>query len=175
VTGRSTESIPPRTSSSRGRRGCAVPTSPGSRPRATDLAPADARDIADAIIKTFDFFPTSFTGGRTINHAAAVAARHVVEHIQYHRIRDAWRADVAAAFLDRWQAKITQEQATEDAATRASQAPKPRAAGGKLKAARIEPGRGTTALAALLANWPAVTAEFNRVFLLLAPAAPSIP
>ena len=153
----------------------AVETALAAHTAKVNLAPADARDIANAIIKTFDFFPTSFTAGRTTNHAAAVAARHVVEHIQYHRIRDAWRADVAAAFLDRWQAKITQEQATEDAATHASQAPKPRAAKGKLKAAKIEPGRGTTALAALLANWPAVTAEFDRVFLLLAAAAPSIP
>ncbi|MFI1709078.1 DUF4157 domain-containing protein [Streptomyces griseoruber] len=72
-----------------------------------NLNDKQARAIADKIILTFDFFPESLTAGRTREHAAALAARHVVEHFQYHsEIKPAWRPKIADKFKGSWKRKI---------------------------------------------------------------------
>jgi hypothetical protein len=68
-----------------------------------DLTGPEAVAIADAMLVTFDFAPPSITKARTLTHAGAVGARHVVEHFKLHPgIRPEWHAAVAAAFLIRW-------------------------------------------------------------------------
>jgi hypothetical protein len=103
------------------------------------ISKGSANDISDTIIMTFDFFPPSFTKIRTITHAAAVAARHLVEHFQYHpTIRPAWYEDVKNAFLRSWKAKVIIE----------------------IK----DTNRDTSALRELLGNWPRVESEFNQFY-----------
>lgn len=138
---------------------------------AANLAKAEARDISDAIISTFDFFPPSLTAARTLEDAAAAAARHVVEHFQYHpKIQPGWRDAIAAQFLLSWKDKIGTEKAAEDAKTKgASKAVGKSGKSGKppKKAKIAASGRDTSGLKELLRNWTAVKTEYNRVYTLL--------
>jgi hypothetical protein len=134
------------------------------------LTKNEARGISDAIIATFDFFPPSLTASRTIEDAAAAAARHVVEHFQYHtEIQPAWRDRIAEQFLLSWKVKIQAEKTAEDAVTRAaSKSVGPRKGNQPAKKVKLAmPGRDTTGLNGLLSNWAAVKTEYNRVYPLL--------
>lgn len=130
----------------------------------------EARTIAKGIIKTFDFFPPSFTAKRTVKHAAAVAARHLIEHFEYHAdIRPAWRARIKTEFLDLWQDKIVEEINYEDTLSdqyRQAQTQKK----SPKKKIKLSPGRDTTALHYLNDNWGQVSADFNEMYTQLSPS-----
>lgn len=135
-----------------------------------NLANNEAKEISDAIILTFDFFPPSFTQSRTYEHAAAVAARHVVEHFQYHEsILPAWRDTIASQFLVSWQEKITRERALEKKITKRAKEGKQRKKRkvGTTGTSKVVYGRKTAALKFMLDNWNLVTQEFNRTYNLL--------
>jgi hypothetical protein len=126
------------------------------------LSGPEARQIADAMIKTFDFFPASLTNARTLEHAAGVAARHVVEHFQYHpSIQPAWRDSIRDQFLAAWRVAL---QAAIAAETRKTQQATAYAASKKRKKSAPKPGRPTAALTALNIQWAAVRTEYLRVY-----------
>lgn len=136
-----------------------------------DLTNTEAKDIAKGIAVTFDFFPPSFTLQRTINHAAAVAARHLVEHFQYHPdIKPAWRNKIKAQFLVVWAEKIAEEKAIEDDKAAAAEKKRKEPKSRQKKVQKVDDGRPTDALNDLQTNWNAVKAEFGRVYDLLAVA-----
>jgi hypothetical protein len=143
------------------------------------LSNSEADSIAKPILKTFDFFPAKLNSKRTSSHAAGVAARHLVEHFEYHPdIKAAWRAKVKERFLVLWKAKVTQERTVEDDqherylesleedVPRSKKEPKKK----KAKQDHVPDGRETAALDELLSNWDAVVDEFNRLYLVLAAA-----
>jgi hypothetical protein len=141
------------------------------------LSDPEAESIAKPILKTFDFFPASLTAKRTASHAAGVAARHLIEHFEYHReIKPAWRAKVKEQFLVLWKAKVTKERDDEDAqhqrhedslnVPRAKKAPSKK----KTKVVHVPDGRDTTALDELLGDWDDLVDEFNRLYDILAVA-----
>lgn len=135
-----------------------------------NLANNEAKEISDAIILTFDFFPPRFTQSRTYQHAAAVAARHVVEHFQYHEsILPAWRDTIASQFLVSWQEKIKRERRWERERTKDAKAGKgsKRRKVGTAGTSKVVSGRKTQALKFMLDNWNLVTQEFNRTYNLL--------
>lgn len=153
-----------------------VETEVGNQAGKLALTADEARPIAQGIIKTFDFFPATLTATRTLTHAAGVAARHLVEHFQYHPdLLPAWRPAVKTEFLKLWKRKVTAERDTEDAQTEAhdqakAAAQKNKGKGKATKLPKIEPGRSTQALDELLDNWADVTQAFDDLYAVLAPA-----
>jgi hypothetical protein len=108
--------------------------------------------IADAMLGTFDFFPPTLTARRTAQHAAACAARHVVEQFRYHPgVLPAWRDGIAAAFLTSWEETIEQDAAGEESKS-----------GGKKR--KRDEGRDTRGLRALQKQWEDVTAAYNTYY-----------
>lgn len=103
---------------------------------AANISRTEADAIAEAMIITFDLCPPSITKARTLTHAGAVGARHVVEHFKMHpRIDQRWHVAVAAAFLSRWQAN------TKTLASKSS----------------------TPGLNALVTGWSEVTTVYNEL------------
>lgn len=144
----------------------AVEKAAKSVPKVTNPATIDINPLGETIVRKFDFFPRSITKARTVEHAAALAARHLVEHLQYHASIDpAWYPSVKTAFFLSWESKIKQEVGTEKAKTRAARMQAERSKG-KVKGQRLEAGRDTTGLEDLLADWTKVTEAFNRSYAL---------
>jgi hypothetical protein len=68
------------------------------------LTKDEAYAIARGMLVSFDFIPPTINKSRTLRHAGAVAARHVVEHFKLHpNISVDWRGGIATAFLAEWQ------------------------------------------------------------------------
>jgi hypothetical protein len=126
-----------------------------------NLNAGNAKQLAQNIATTFDFFPPSFTQTRTTDHAAGVAARHLVEHFQYHpEIKPGWRNSIKTQFLIVWLEKINREKTKEKTPPRV-------AAGNSKKKIKVVEGRDTEALQELIDNWDEVKGEFNRIYDLL--------
>jgi hypothetical protein len=118
----------------------------------------EAKNIADAMMGTFDFFPASLTAKRTLHHAAGVAARHVVEHCRFHPdIKPSWRQPIANAFLDSWGETIEDDATTQES----------KGTTGKRK--RDEP-RDTTALRELQKRWSDVSTAYHNYYTAFAAA-----
>ncbi|WP_216651710.1 DUF4157 domain-containing protein [Paenibacillus sp. NEAU-GSW1] len=135
-----------------------------------DLSDGQAKKISKGIMKTFDFFPKSFTQKRTMEHAAAVAARHLVEHFQYHKnsISPNWRDAIKNQFLVAWKEKIeheieTEKEKTENIKLESNHTNKDNAKR-KRSNSYNDYGRPTAALEALQTNWTAVKVAFNKKY-----------
>ncbi|MFK0113887.1 hypothetical protein [Streptomyces sp. NPDC091217] len=127
----------------------------GGKPTAVE-----AKDIAQAMIMTFDFFPEDFTATRTIEHAAALAARHVVEHFRYRpKIAATWRKSISDAFLIAWREKVEGEIDEQNTAL-----PTKRQKTSPTTANPTAAGRPTTALNYLIANWAAAEASYRTYY-----------
>jgi hypothetical protein len=132
------------------------------------VSKGEAKTIAAGIIKTFDFFPPSFTAKRTVKHAAAVAARHLIEHFEYHPdIRPAWRARIKTEFLALWKKKIVDEINYEETLSEQYREAKAESPKKKIK---LTDGRDTTALHDLNDNWGQVSADFDEMYTQLSPS-----
>lgn len=156
------------------------------------LTDEEAESVAKPILKTFDFFPAKLTGKRTLTHAAGVAARHLVEHFEYHpNIKVAWRVKVKEQFLELWKARITQhkliedtqhqrfeeanqeqseEESEEESGSKKKRKQPPKQSKAAAKKVKVVDGRETSALDDLLEGWDEVETEFNRLYTLLAGA-----
>jgi hypothetical protein len=125
----------------------------------TPFDKADADLLGSSIVQKFDFFPGSLNKARTSSHAAVLAARHLVEHFQYHASIDPkWYPLIKDAFLSYWQRKVKDEVKAEKTKTRVADD----AIGGKGKAPKL--GRETKGLEDLLSDWPAVVKTFDNAY-----------
>lgn len=132
----------------------------GRRVRAAQIA-----EIAAAMLGTFDFFPPTLHEQRKIEHGAAVAARHVLEHFQcVSAIRPEWRKDIADSFLTVWKERT--------AANIEANSP-----GADRKRARTEGGSSTrskarevTGLEEMISKWPNVEHAYNVYYAAFSPA-----
>jgi hypothetical protein len=135
--------------------------------------------ISTQVLRSFDFFPdTGSTWG--LVHAGATAARHLVEHFEYHpSIKPAWRLPVKTRFLELWKARVITDIATEQGKARAYR--EYQDSGRKAKSSRQskkaspassvpEPGRDVTSLEQLRDRWDDLEAEFDRTYTILAAA-----
>ncbi|WP_329347297.1 hypothetical protein OG226_00765 [Streptomyces sp. NBC_01261] len=126
----------------------------------------EAKAIAEAIIMTFDFFPDSFTTTRTIHHAAALAARHVVEHFRYRpKIQTAWRKKISDAFLVVWKEKVAEEIREQNTAL-----PTKRQKTDSTTAKATAAGRPTNALDTLIVNWATAKTSYGTYYTAFATA-----
>lgn len=118
------------------------------------LASAQDEEIAALMLRTFDFFPPTINqSSRTVYHAAAVAARHVVENFYFYPgIKPRWREDLAAAFLTAWKARV--DEIVNPPAKRR------KTAGGS--STRV--ARKTDGLSMLLDTWDALTVAYNEYY-----------
>ncbi|WP_369220592.1 hypothetical protein AB5J52_00200 [Streptomyces sp. R39] len=121
----------------------------------------EARAIAQAMIMTFDFFPDDFTKTRTIDHASALAARHVVEHFRYRpKIQATWRKKISDAFLIAWNEKVKKEIQEQKNIVLPTKKQKT----GSTTAKATASGRPTTALKDLIANWAAAETSYRTYY-----------
>lgn len=139
------------TSHTRGEQG--VPDKIAQEVAAHAGAPALPADTIKAISahmhKLFDFVPLSFNQKRPLETAGWLAARHVVEHLQYYpSIPAASREPLRDRFFDDWPAAIKDELARH---------PAPEAHGKKRKA-------DDSPLAMLLANWYDVRKTYEAAY-----------
>ena len=128
--------------------------------------------ICASMLKTFDAFPPSLTQARPLEVIAALAARHVVEHLEYHdKIPNAWRGPIKTRFLRLWKARLEHDADTEDAKNEEEAAS--HGSGKKRAKKRVkvkDPARNTAAIRALLARWDEVTTAYDDAYTELAKA-----
>jgi hypothetical protein len=146
-------------------------------------APTDDEEqtIANQILRSFDFFPAALNAKRTVTHAAGVAARHLVEHFEYHpTIQPTWRPGIKAAFMDLWKARVIADIKNEEDKTNEHERYTQDATSGRAKKRRTgsttskvkppERGRDLAGLEELRDCWDDVESEFERTYTVLAAA-----